>query len=149
MRITWAVEPDDVLDSAFAKLFLSGRSYGRFENALHLLNYLAKTAQNRVLQILRKAMQEKASVSMRQQIHAVADVDSQLEEIVWREQIEAAVPQLSEREQRICKLYLQDRSCEEIGAALDLSADAARKAHRRAEMRIRTQFLAGQETSEA
>ena len=74
---------------------------------------------------------------------------SQLEEIVWREQIEAAVPQLSEREQRICKLYLQDRSCEEIGAALDLSADAARKAHRRAEMRIRTQFLAGQETSEA
>lgn len=141
MRIAWAVEPDDVFDSAFAKIFLSGRSFGRFDNALHFLNYLEKAAQNRVLQILRNVMQEKASVS-KTPVQDVAQGDAQLEEIVWREHLEAALATLTEREQRICQLFLQDLTWDEIGEVMDLSADAARKTHHRAETRIRSQLLA-------
>lgn len=91
LRVTWATEPDDVLDSFFIRLFKGGCKI-RLQDALHFTNYCEKALRNKCLQILRsndsrmKASLDVCPASLLEEPNS----NSSSVEMSWAEELEAA-----------------------------------------------------------
>lgn len=142
LRIEWAVDPEDVFDSFFIRLIRDGTLKG-IEDAYHFTNYVEKSVRNKSQQILRKVIRRKAigldqfPSDMFEDFHAQEDVEA----CAWEEQLEQAYSRLGHHERMICWLAGGGQTWQQIGARLNLSPDAARMIHRRAEARTRSEFL--------
>lgn len=144
MKIAWAVEPDDVLDSFFVRI-IAGRVTARFNNPRHFAMYCEKSLLNKCRQTLRSVILRRAKniAECPSELFEDEGAANDLESFSWDERLEEAYSMLSQLERVICFYRLDDYSWEEIGRRLGKSTDAVRKVHQRAAERLgsATRFL--------
>lgn len=142
LKIEWAVEPDDLLHSFFIRLY-NGSAKISINDALHFTNYCEQALRNKCVRVLRSLIPRLATriedcpPEMLEDFHAAADIG----QIGWDEELEAAYSRLTDRERVICWLELEGFTWEEIGQRLQASAASVKKAHQRAEARVRDERL--------
>ncbi len=140
LRLEWAVDPDDIYDSCFVKLFTRRHSFS-FENAQHFANYVEKSVRRFTTRSLR-ADKSRYEISLTARTD-IATFGGVVEELIWQEEMEAARTALTRREKAICTLVKAGYTWREVGQHLSLAADTVRMVHRRAVNRIREEFLGG------
>ncbi|MDA1051702.1 MAG: sigma-70 family RNA polymerase sigma factor [Planctomycetota bacterium] len=142
LKIEWAVEPDDVLDSFFIRLYNGGAKIS-FNDALHSTNYCEQALRNKCVQVLRRVIPRLATSIEDCPPELLADPHATTDEgtLEWDERLEQAYSRLTHREREICWLELEGLTWEEIGARLNISPAAVKKAHQRATDRVRDEIL--------
>lgn len=144
LKIAWAVDPDDVFDSFFARI-IEGRIKTVFKTPLHFVNYCEKSLLNKCQQTLRSVILRMASdvAECPTELFEDAHATEQLEGFAWNEQLENAYSQLTHLERVVCFFRLGGHNWEEIGERLGKSGSAVRKVHQRAAQRMGNGILAG------
>lgn len=141
LKIDWAVEPDDILDSFFIRL-CGDRTKTTIRDALHFTNYCEQALRNKCITVLRRMIPRLADPTddLPSELFR-AYADETLDRMEWSEQLANAYAQLTHRERIVCWLVLGGHTWDEISERLNTSVDAARKMHRRAEQRVRDRML--------
>jgi RNA polymerase sigma factor (sigma-70 family) len=144
LHISWAVEPDDLLDSFFIHLYNGGAKIS-IKDALHFTNYCERSLRNRCVGVLRSTIRRLTTRidDCPPELLAEPDATDSEGSLEWEEQLAAAYARLTQRKRVICWLELGGYSWEEIARRLNVSAAAACKAHQRAVARVRGEVLAG------
>jgi RNA polymerase sigma factor (sigma-70 family) len=143
LRIAWAVDTHDVLDSFFIRLCRGGDKI-TIEDALHFTNYCEKALRHKCHQILRSIIR-RSTVRIEDCPPEAFDdphTDTGFDRMVWAEELDAAYSRLTQRDRTICWLASEGVAWSDIGNRLNISAAAARKAFQRAEERVRGEVLA-------
>ena len=144
LKIHWAVELDDLLDSFFIRLYNGGPKIS-INDALHFTNYCEQALRNKCIRVLRSVIRRTATriedcpPELFEDFRARADI----ERMGWEEQLDVAYSRLTHRERVICWLALGGHTWDEIGQRVNASAAAVKKAHQRATGRVREEVLAG------
>jgi RNA polymerase sigma factor (sigma-70 family) len=153
LKIQGEVDPHDLFDSVFARMFIGdsfkGSGLNRIEDVEHFLHYIEKAVRNKCYQVLRKVMQ-RPTIRIDDCPGDLFEDDSaanELEELAWSEELEQAYSQLSSHERMICWLLGGGYAWEEIGNRLTISADSARMTYRRAEERTQCCVIDGKALS--
>jgi RNA polymerase sigma factor (sigma-70 family) len=142
LKIDWAVESHDILNSFFVRLFADTQI--SIHDALHFTNYCERALRNKCVTALRSIARRTATSIDDCASEALWDrrattADGKLD---WDEQLACAYSRLTDREQLVCLLAAEGKSWCEIGQRLKVSANAARMVHQRAEARVRREVLA-------